>query len=105
MSRPGHPAGGDEPRRRAAQHGPVHARGQARDLATTTLRLVVDAITDGDTALAGAILAQVQPESPDNTVATVSACIGLTLGLLDDWLTGNDPQTPRNLGEQAPVFQ
>ncbi len=75
--------------------------GQACDLAVTTLRLVIEAITDGDTALAGAILAQVQPESPDNTVATVAACIGLTLGLLDDWLTGNDPQTPRNLAKQV----
>lgn len=75
--------------------------GQARDVAVTTLRLVVEAITEDDTALAGAVLEQVQPETPDNTVATVAACIGLTLGLLDDWLTGNDPQAPGNLGEQV----
>ena len=75
--------------------------GRARELVVTTLRLVIDAMADGDTALAGSILQQVQPESPDNTVATVAGCIGLTLGLLDDWLTGNDPQAPKNLGQQV----
>jgi hypothetical protein len=52
-------------------------------------------------ALAGAILAQVQPESPDNTVATVAGCIGLSLGLLDDWLSGSHPQAPSSLGQQV----
>lgn len=75
--------------------------GRARELVVTTLRLVIDAMADGDTALAGSILQQVQPESPDNTVATVAGCIGLTLGLLDDWLTGSDPQAPKNLGQQV----
>lgn len=74
--------------------------GHARDLVTTTLRLTVEAIVEGDTALAAAILGQVEPESPDNTVATVAGCIGLALGLLDDWLSGNDPHAPRNLGAQ-----
>jgi hypothetical protein len=72
--------------------------GQARDLAVTALRLVIEAVADGDTALAGSILEQVQPESSDNTAATVAGCIGVALGLLDDWLTGNDPRTPTNLG-------
>ena len=75
--------------------------GQARDLAVTTLRLVIEAVADGDTALAGAILNQVQPESPDNTVATVASCIGLALGLLDDWLSGDDPNAPKTLGEHV----
>ena len=75
--------------------------GPARELVVTTLRLVIDAMADGDTALAGSILQQVQPESPDNTVATVAGCIGLALGLLDDWLTGSDPQAPKNLGQQV----
>ena len=75
--------------------------GQARDLVVATLRLVIEAVTNGDTALAGTILEQVQPESPDNTVATVAGCIGVALGLLDDWLTGNDPQTPQNLGQRV----
>ncbi len=72
--------------------------GQARALAVATLRQVIEAVADGDTALAGMILEQVQPESPDNAVATVAGCIGVALGLLDDWLTGNDPQAPKTLG-------
>ena len=62
---------------------------------------MIEAVTDGDTALAGTILEQVQPESPDNTVATVAGCIGVALALLDDWLSGNDPQTPKNLGQRV----
>jgi hypothetical protein len=75
--------------------------GQTRDLAVTTLRLVVQAVADGDTALAGALLAQVQPESPDNTVATVASCIGVALGLLDDWLPGSEARAPKNLGQRV----
>jgi len=75
--------------------------GQARELVVTTLRQVIEAVADSDTALAGSILAQVQPESPDNTVATVAGCIGLALSLLDDWLTGNDPHAPNTLAEQV----
>lgn len=75
--------------------------GQARDLVVTTLRLTIEAVADGDTALAGAILAQVQPESPDNTVATVAGCIGLAFGLLDDWLSGNDPHAPKTLAQRV----
>lgn len=71
--------------------------GDARDIAIITLRLVVEAILDGNTALAGALLDQVQPESPDNTVATVASCIGITLGLLDDWLSGHDGEAPAGL--------
>jgi hypothetical protein len=75
--------------------------GQARELAATTLRLVVEAIADGDTALAAAILEQVQPESPDNSAATVAGCIGVALGGLDEWLSGRDPQAPAGLAGRA----
>jgi hypothetical protein len=75
--------------------------GHARDLVVTTLRLVIEALATGDTALAAAILEQVQPESPDNTAATVAGCIGVALGLLDDWLTGNDPHAPKDLGRRV----
>ena len=75
--------------------------GSARDLVITTLRLVIEAVADGDTTLAAAILEQVQPESPDNTAATVAGCIGLALGLLDDWLTGNDEHAPKHLGQRV----
>ena len=75
--------------------------GQARDHAVTTLRLVVEAIAEDDTTLAAAILESVPPESPDATRATVSGCIGVALGLLDDWLTAADPQAPEGLGHRV----
>jgi hypothetical protein len=73
--------------------------GRPRDLVITTLRLAVEAIAEGDTTLAAAILEQVQPESPDGTAATVAGCIGVALGLLDDWLTGTGPHAPKDLGQ------
>lgn len=63
--------------------------GPTRQIAVDTLRRVVDAILAGDSRTAGRLLEQVQPESPDNTVATVSSCIGIALGLLDDILTAD----------------
>ena len=68
-------------------------------MAATALRLVVEALAEDDTSLASAVLDQVQSESPDNTAPTVSACIGITLGLLDHWLSGSDPTSPPRLGD------
>jgi hypothetical protein len=75
--------------------------GRARDLAVTTLRLAAEALADGDTALAAAILDQAQPESPGDTAPTVAACIGAALGLLDDWLAGPRRDTPPGLGQHV----
>jgi hypothetical protein len=75
--------------------------GTTRDIALTTMRLVVEAILDGNTILAGALLEQVQPESPDNSVATVSSCIGIALGLLDEWLSGQARQAPAGLRDRT----
>ena len=75
--------------------------GAARQIAAGTLWLVVEAILDDDTALAGAILDRVRPESPDNSVATVASCIGLALGLLDEWLSGNNPNAPTHLPQNT----
>lgn len=75
--------------------------GQDRQRAVVTLRLVIEALAEDNTTLAAAILEQVQPESPDNTAATVSACIGIALGLLDDWLSGHDQHAPTHLGDRA----
>ena len=75
--------------------------GHARGLAVTTLRLVIEAVAEGDTTLAAAILEQVQPDSPDTTAPTVAACIGVALGLLDDWLTGSDPHVPAGLSQRV----
>ena len=38
---------------------------------------------------------------PDNTTATVAGCIGVALGLLDDWLTGADPHASSGLGQRV----
>jgi hypothetical protein len=75
--------------------------GKTRELAVVTLRQVVEALAEDDSGLAATILDRVQPESPDNMAATVSACIGISLNLLDDWLSGHDSQAPTGLGEQT----
>lgn len=75
--------------------------GQTRDIALVTLRLVVEAILDGDTILAGTRLDRVQPESPDNSTATVASCIGIALGLLDNWLSGQARDAPTKLGHHT----
>jgi hypothetical protein len=60
--------------------------GATREIAVVHLRRIVEAILTNDTRLAGEPLDQVHPESPGNTVATVASCIGVALGLLDNWL-------------------
>jgi hypothetical protein len=74
--------------------------GQARELAAAILRVAAEAIADGDTRLAAAILDQAQPESADGSAAaTVAGCIGVALGLLDQWLPGHDRSAPAELGK------
>jgi hypothetical protein len=68
--------------------------GRARELAAATLRLAVEAIAGGDTALAATVLDQAQPESPDGSVPTVATCTGLALGLPGQWLTRHDTDAP-----------
>jgi len=75
--------------------------GERRDVAAAALRLVVQALTDDDTEVASAILDQVQPESPDHSAPEVSACIGIALGLLDDWLGGHDQAAPARLADRV----
>jgi hypothetical protein len=75
--------------------------GQTREIALITLRLVVEAILDGDTILASTRLDQVQPESTDNSTATVASCIGIALGLLDNWLSGQARDAPTELGHHT----
>ena len=83
-------------RQNLARFTPV---GPARDLDAVALRLVIEAIVESNTTLAAAILDQVQPESPDNSTATVGACIGLTLDLLDTWLSGHDSAAPAGVAQ------
>jgi hypothetical protein len=85
-------------RQNMALFTPVGAR---RDVAAAALRLVVEALADDDTEVASAILEQVQPESPDNSAPEVSACIGIALGLLDDWLSGHDESPPPRLADRV----
>jgi hypothetical protein len=75
--------------------------GRARDLAVAALRQAVEALTDDDTEQASAVLEQVQPESPGDKAATVSGCIGVALGLLDDWLAGNGTAAPAGIGRRV----
>ena len=75
--------------------------GERRDVAAAALRQVVQALADDDTEVASAILDQVQPESPDNSAPEVSACIGIALGLLDEWLSGHDETAPARLGDRV----
>lgn len=77
--------------------------GEARSLALTTLRLYVEAIASDQTELAGAILATAVPESPDGSQATVAGTIGVALDLLDNILTGNQPDTPAGIGAKARI--
>jgi hypothetical protein len=72
--------------------------GKARELAAT-MRLAAETIADVDSSLASAVLSQAEPESPDNSA--VAGCIGVALGLLDDWLSGHHRQAPARLCEHA----
>ena len=71
--------------------------GTPRELALAALLETVAAITAGDSKRAALTLARVQPESLDGSVATVASCIGVALGLLDEWLSGREPRAPKNL--------
>ncbi|MGH8960705.1 MAG: hypothetical protein ACRDWT_05775 [Jatrophihabitantaceae bacterium] len=75
--------------------------GPTRDIALVTMHLVIEAILDGNTARAATILDQVVPESPDNTTATVASCIGIALGLLDDWLSDRAPDAPAGIAHHT----
>ena len=73
--------------------------GDARERAAVLMRAAAGAISDGDTRLAASVIGQAQPESPGGTAATVSGCIGVALGLLDQWLSGQDPDAPAGLAK------
>lgn len=85
-------------RRNMALFTPV---GESRSLALTTLRLYVEAIADGETELAGAILATAVAESPDGSTATVAGTIGVALDLLDEILSGRHDKAPTGIGART----
>ena len=65
------------------------------------MRLVVEAVAEDNTTLADAILDSVPPEAPDGKSATVAGCIGVALGLLDEWLSGHASNAPAGLAQQT----
>ena len=75
--------------------------GQPGELALTTLRLYVEAVAASQSELAGAILATAQPESPDDSVATVAGTIGVALDLLDEILSGQRSDAPAGIGART----
>ncbi|HME80186.1 MAG TPA: hypothetical protein VKI00_32340 [Mycobacterium sp.] len=75
--------------------------GATRENACTTLQLALQAIAIGDTCSAGGLLDGVRPVAATPAGATVAACIGVGLGLLDDWLTARHPDTPNGLATRA----
>ena len=85
-------------RRELARHTPA---GQARHLACDVLRQAAGAIGGGDTKLAASVLDRAVPESPDGSAATIAGCIGVSAGLLDGWLSGQDPAAPGGLAGLA----
>ena len=71
--------------------------GTARDLAVAALQDAVQALTEQDTSRAASVLNGVQSDSPDGTEATVAGCIGVCLGLLDEWLGGTNDASAAGL--------
>jgi hypothetical protein len=75
--------------------------GDARERAVVALRRVVEAICAHDNLLATELMDDIEPTSPDDSVATISACVGITLHLLDAWLPGEDERVPRQLAQRT----
>jgi hypothetical protein len=81
-------------RRNLALFTPV---GRARARAAEVLRPAAATIIDATVRAALPILDQAVPESLDGSAAEVSSCIGLALGLVDNFLAGDGP-APAGLG-------
>ncbi len=77
--------------------------GTARDSAAAVVRLAVIAIGAGDGVGAGDVLDAVEPEPAEPGGASVAACTGMAVGLLDSWLGGQDVAVPAGLNERNPL--
>jgi hypothetical protein len=75
--------------------------GAGRDNAAVVVREAVIAIGAGDGARAGEVLDAVEPEPTEPGGASVAACTGVAVGLLDSWLGGRDDGVPAGLGERS----
>lgn len=79
-----------------------HPAGRPRELAVEILRKVVGAILDGNAAHAADLLeGAVVPESHDGSTATTTSCIGISLGLLDSWFSGEAHNAPAGLAKDT----
>src|SRR5277367_6293994 len=86
--------------RRGGEGGGVASFAPAEDdrkLAVSLLQLACMAIAARDTKLVGEIVARAEAGNPDDTSGAVAACIGLALGMLDKWLSGQDADAPAGL--------
>lgn len=102
-ARHGHPPGGVGPGGRTAEPSPVqsgrilprsrpdHAAPRGRG----------DRRVRHDTGGRGPGDQTVQPEQPDETTAAVASCIGVALALLDQPLSGRDPDAPQDLWDRG----
>ena len=91
-------------RRNLALFTPV---GRRRVLAVDIVRRAVKALIDAEPYRALEVLNQAVPESPDDSVAEVSSCIGLATGLMDEVLTGRNPHAPAGLWRRlrrSPIY-
>lgn len=75
--------------------------GKAHELAVGLLQEAVGSLLDGDPGYAAELLDDVPPESPDGSGPTVAGCIGVALGLLDNWLSGQTKAAPATLGKDS----
>ncbi|MEV0237901.1 hypothetical protein [Nonomuraea sp. NPDC050786] len=75
--------------------------GPARTWAATTLRVFVEAATDHNSVPAASFLDQAQPASPGGSTPETGTCAGLTLQLLDDWLSGRADGAPTDFGQRV----
>jgi hypothetical protein len=71
--------------------------GATRDNTLTTLRAIVTALTESDDVTAAELLEAIRPTATGPDDATVAGTIGVGTGLLDDWLSGRNPNTPTGL--------
>ena len=61
--------------------------GEARSLAASRLREAIDAFAAGENEVARRVLTRLPAEAREGDEPTVGACIGVRLGLFDDWLS------------------
>lgn len=71
--------------------------GPAREIAADLVAAAAMCILEGDSQRAATLLSSVVPQSLDGSAPEASACIGVCLGLLDDWYSGRNPGVPTGL--------